>query len=361
MQIQQGQAVAFFAFDIGYAVALEKLGALVEVMPVQPLSQKKRTPPYLQYAHPPQILNLGAAIDLRGNPGSIQVKVFDFGAVSLSWRWSLTAQDGGLPIDDLPQLSQEIYNLGLETQARAQIERLVEKIKPAIIRPGLSELVEDYYLFIMEKAEQPISAESLLKQHSSSLARTLRFENEFLSQEQQAEALSQKVSYYEHDLVLVDWNAAIIYDPDYEDAASVLELLNVELLEARYTDALLDKRITEHATLVTLPPEWPIPLRTPYRQAIQELAELRIDVSLLTERIDNSLKLIGDLYLARIHELATQRFYLREWERTIARKLEIITGFYQVLTDRVRASQSHILELAIILLILIDILKALFQ
>jgi hypothetical protein len=33
--------------------------------------------------------------------------------------------------------------------------------------------------------------------------------------------------------VCLDWNAALIVDADYEDTANVLELLNVELLEAR--------------------------------------------------------------------------------------------------------------------------------
>jgi hypothetical protein len=61
------------------------------------------------------------------------------------------------------------------------------------------------------------------------LARTLRFETADLSRPQQDEALAQAISYFENDLVLVDWNSAVIYDRDYEDTASVLELINVEL------------------------------------------------------------------------------------------------------------------------------------
>ena len=59
------------------------------------------------------------------------------------------------------------------------------------------------------------------------------FETQSLSADQQDEALNQHLSYYENDLVIVDWNVSIVYDRDYWDTVNVLELLNVELLEAR--------------------------------------------------------------------------------------------------------------------------------
>ena len=81
----------------------------------------------------------------------------------------------------------------------------------------------------------------------------------------------------------------------------------------------------------------------------------------VVERAENALKLIGDLYLARVHAAASERFYLREWEASINRKLDIVEDFYQLLTDRVRNTQSHTLELIIILLILFEIMMAIFR
>ena len=150
--------------------------------------------------------------------------------------------------------------------------------------------------------------------------------------------------------------AAVIYDPDYEDTANVLELLNVELLEARYIDRQLDKRITEYASLVRKRIEWPIPLRTPYRKAIEDMAELRLESALLSERVENALKLVGDLFLARLHSAAAQRFYLQEWETIISRKLELISDFYDLLSDRLHTVQSQTLELIVILLILVEVI-----
>jgi hypothetical protein len=354
-RIARGQMVALFAFDIGYEVSLEQLATLFAATPVQPLSRKRQKPSYLQYARPPLSLNLEASEDLQAESCSLQATVFDFGAVSIAYRWPLMAEGIHARLEDLPELSNQVYNRNLEAEAREQVLKLMDRIRPAIVRSELSGLTEDYYLFIIEQLEPPLRAEELLAQYRSTLAQMLSFETALLSQEQQKEALGQRISYSESDLTVVDWNAALIYDPDYEDTASVLELLNVELLEARYIDEQLDQRITEYASLVHKRPEWPVPLRTPYRGAIQELTELRIESTLLDERVGNSLKLIGDLYLSRVHSAAAKRVHLPEWERVIFHKLQIIDNFYQLLNDRVSTSQSQMLELAIIVLIVVEI------
>ena len=363
-QISKGHVVALFAFDIGLEVSLEQLGSLLESAQIQPLSPKKQTPPYVQYSKPPRIVNLphdaGTEPHLPGFPDTrcqLQATVFDFGAVSIAYRWPLNSESK-LALEDLPRLSQQLYRQGLESRARDHARWLMARMLAAISRPELSRLVEDYYLFIIEELDSTLSADQLMSQHRQTLAQVLRFETERLSQEQQSEALKQRISYYESDLVVVDWNAAIIYDRDYWDAANVLELLNVELLEARYVDGQLDLRIGEYQKIVPRPIGWFVPFRNPYRKTIQELAELRIESVLLSERVENVLKLIGDLYLARVHAAATERFYLPTWQAAISGKLEIVGDFYQLLTDRVRTAQSQTLELVIILLILAEILMA---
>src|SRR5262245_28863345 len=359
-RIVKGQVIALFAFDVGYEVSLERLRARLATAPVQPLSRKKQTPTYMQYTKPPQILSLGLATGHFAVVGSIQATIFDFGAVSIAYRWPI-GQGNEVSLEDLPRVSHDLYNLNLGRHAKEQAEALMRKIEPAIFRPRLSDLVEDYYLFIIEDLDCQMSAAELLAEHRGLLARALRFEIADLSRSQQDEALAQAISYYENDLALLDWNSAIIYDRDYEDTASVLELINVELLEARYIDQQLDRRINDYGTLVRSRIEWPIPLRTPYKQAIQDLAELRVESALVNERVENALKLVGDLYLARLHTAAAGRFYLHEWDRIISRKLEIISDFYQVLNDRVHTAQSQALELIIVILIVVELILALWH
>lgn len=364
-ELRQGQALAFFAFDIGYEVSLEKVRQLLPSLPVQPLSRKKQTPTYLQYTYVPQVHGLGKTTAFHRFPGQVQATIFEFGAVSIAYRWPLATSEAPLSLDELPRVSRTLYELNLEVQARRQVENLLAQIRPAVTRPELSDLVEDYYVFVLEQldnpSDRPLTAADLLKTYPDRLAQTLLFDTECLSREQQEATLAHAISYYERDLVLIDWNASLICDTDYLDTLNVLELLNVELLEARYMDSLLDKRLKNYEKLLhTHPQKWYLPLYIPYRQAINELAELRIEASLLEERVDNSLKLIGDLYLARVYSAASEQFYLHTWDTSISRKLDIIGNLYRLLTDRVNTSQGQTLELIIILLIFIEIVLNVF-
>lgn len=357
--VMQGQIRAFFAFDIGYEVSLGKVGQLLASNPKQPLSRKKQTPNYMQYRQVPQVFSLGQSQvgTLNGAPWPVEIEatIFDFGAVSLAYTWEFPAGGQVLSLTDLPTLSQQLAEWELEQHAKTQVKELMQRIQAAITRPELSVLVEDYYVFILERFSQPLSARDLLARHGVALAQALQFDTEPLSESQRFAALSNAISYYERDLVLIDWNAAIIYDMDYADTLKVLELLNVELLEARYMDAQLDSKVKNYERLNLAQPTWFMPLAIPYRQTINELAELRIESAVLAERVDNALKLIGDLYLARIYSAASEQFHMPAWDASISRKLDIIGNLYEMLTDRVHSAQGQTLELIIILLILMEI------
>jgi hypothetical protein len=360
-KILKGHVIAFFAFDIGFEILLDKVDVLPASTTAPRISKKKQTPAYLQYTTPPRIIGLGDLPPLAPGLGVAQTQatLFDFGAASIAFQWTFSAR-APFDLETLPQLSQKLHDQNLESEATNQVEKLSRQISSAIVRPGMASLVEDYYVFIIEEFDEPWRGKDLVTKCSSTLAQMLRFETESLSADQQEEALNQRLSYYETDLVIVDWNAAIVYDRDYWDTVNVLELLNVELLEARFIDARLDKRIGDYLGIELKRADWLIPLRTPYKKTIAELAELRMEAVLLSERVDNTLKLIGDLYLARVHAAAAKKVYLQEWETAISRKLDIIGNLYELLVDRVRNAQSHALELVVIALILAEILIAVF-
>jgi hypothetical protein len=358
-RILKGQAIAFFAFDVGYSISLDQITALLPATPQRPLSKKKQTPSYLQYVHPPAVLDLGT-LDVPPLPlGKVLATVFDFGAISISYSWPLPGPETDLRLHDLPEIANRLYHSNLEVRAKEQVSSLINNLRSAISKPNLAPLVEDYFVFVVERHDANIRGDDLLQSNRSTIAQVLRFEVQPLSTEEQDEAVSQKISYYENDLIVIDWNSAFLVDRDYEDTVNVLELLNIELLEARYVDTQLDKRIKGYETMGRRPWNWPIPLRTPYLQEIKDLAELRIESSLLRERVDNVLKLVGDLYLSRVHSAAAEKVHLQEWSRLISHKLDIVNGFYAMLTDRVRTVQSQTMELIIVILILVELVLAL--
>jgi uncharacterized Rmd1/YagE family protein len=73
------------------------------------------------------------------------------------------------------------------------------------------------------------------------------------------------------------------------------------------------------------------------------------------------LKLVGDQYLARAYRLVASRFHLEEWEQSIQRKLAVIEDVYRVISDQADSYRTAFLEVVVIVLILLEILLAVFR
>jgi len=82
------------------------------------------------------------------------------------------------------------------------------------------------------------------------------------------------------------------------------------------------------------------------------------DSTELVERVENALKLTGDVYLARVYSAALGMFHVREWRQGIDRKLAIIRDTYEMLNAESQAARSEALEIIIVILIVIEIVIA---
>jgi hypothetical protein len=285
----------------------------------------------------------------------VSVRLHDFGALSIVFSMPFDKVDG----DALPLLTAELTARGaLELEARTVLADVLPRITAAIARPNRDgvDLVEDYYVLQVSRFEPPLDAPALLDGFRDLLARTLHCEPARLSASETDDVLRTAVTYTPQDLVVTDWNVALVYDTEYQDVLNVLELLNVQLLELRYLDRMLDTRIArlyEHVArrrrLLSL---------TPAMLRVRELSELRLDTATLRERMINALKLIGDLYLTKIYTRTADRLHLAEWQRSIDGKLEVIQNVADVFATRASTARAELLELTIVLLIVFEILLA---
>ena len=112
------------------------------------------------------------------------------------------------------------------------------------------------------------------------------------------EATRLRLSYAPSDLVVLDWAAGVISDPDCADTLEVIEFANVQLLEFRHIDDRLDDRLEAAYRLIRpdrlnrwRPRFWRL-----HGDAVRQIRELKIEGTSLFERVDNALKLIGDQY-----------------------------------------------------------------
>ena len=93
-----------------------------------------------------------------------------------------------------------------------------------------------------------------------------------------------------------------------------------------------------------------------YGTDLRTVAELQVDNATLFEGVNNTLKLLGDQFLARVYRLGNRRFHLDEWDGSILRKLQTLESIYQKMSDHATNRRMEILEWVIIILIAISIL-----
>ena len=93
----------------------------------------------------------------------------------------------------------------------------------------------------------------------------------------------------------------------------------------------------------------------------RRLYGLVADVTRLTERVENSLQVTEDVYLARIYGAALDQFGVQRLSAAVDRKLAIIRDTYGALYEEASSRRAELLELAIVLLIVFEILLALAE
>jgi hypothetical protein len=349
-----GRAHALFAFDIGFQIDLDEAGRLLgEDTRKRVVRARRAAPVWFDYSPPPlrMVLN-GSAIgvgDRRTSP-EVEMLIYDFGAALLTYTLPLPER-----IDDLPALSAALYeHAGLEADARAHAARILGAIRPAVERPEVDEAVEDYAVFaVTEWGGLPAS--QVVDRHRDVLARAIEAEDERLAEAYTDRVLGAAMSYTPNDLVIVDWNAAVLFDAEPDDVIAVLQHANVELLELRVLDQELDA-ILDHAdeTLARLVKRrlWPS-----FREGrlLRRFASVQTDAAVMFEGVNNAIKLLGNQYLARLYRLGAERMDVPSWNASVQRKLEVTESLYQKMSDAAGTRRLETLEWVIIILIAVSI------
>jgi hypothetical protein len=349
------------AFDWGEEIYLNRARRLVPAE-THTLPRRRRTPTSIDYRPPPLRFGLApAALDvaeLGPVRPTAEVTVFDFAAVSVAMHLPFR-----LPAKRLTRLAGTLADPApFVGAARAALEPLHEKLRAAIQSPlWQDDLSEEYFVFQLLPDNCPSSAADLMQSRAGWLAGLVRLESGPLSPEEIAEALRLHLCYSPDDLFVADWAAAVLVDRDCEETLQVIEFANLQLLEFRHIDNRLDDSLARAYRLIhPLTRTW-LPFWHSHARPLRQLGELKVEADGLFERTGNVLKLVGDQYLARVYGLVGRRFHLEEWEQSIQRKLEVGEGVYQVVSDQAATARTEFLEIIVIVLILLEILLAIFK
>jgi hypothetical protein len=230
-----------------------------------------------------------------------------------------------------------------------------------VTRPDFADIVEDYSVWHVGAFVPEMTGSQVLARLSQDIARLLTLEQGTFSAEAVTGFVRNPIRYFENDLILAEWDAAFSYDRSFRDTIEVLEFLNVQMLELRFFDRILHAAIDEmgdelhkRRTIRSL-------LHDPYEKPLRRLSEIKMDVSMVRERITNALKIAGDAYLARVYDEARRKIGTDRWEGTIRDQLKTLEDIYTILNNRAAAARAETLELIIILLIALEILMGLLS
>lgn len=365
LTINSGKILVYYLFDLADSVDLEILrqkwvGRSTNIK----LVSRRSSPSYLQFDKDPLLLPLGPQkLQLTENRwlhAEVRAKVFEFGVVSIAWdipfpvEWETAVRDAHLYIDN-PLIAR---------QSETLLQDLMPALEQALFKPYPQHMHEDYTIFYVYGFEDMtlVTSDAILRGLGADIAGMVRGESKKLAESECRTILEHRITYFEDDLVVVAWNASFIYDPEgSSEHVDILEFANVELLELRSYDKLLDDQLQSiYAEIEKLPRTWVGLLKNPHQQTIQKLLTLLLDVTELSDRIENTLKIIGDLYCARIYRMISTLLQLRDWQARVDGKLENARQIYDSLNHEVQNRRSTILEIIIILLIAFEIYLILF-
>jgi hypothetical protein len=347
----QGSVLVLIQFDVSEEIRLDQLRGLLDARRAEP-SFKHPAPTYVRFQRAPLVERLETLVLESGERLEGQIKYYDYGVLSLVFELPFSGD-----WDKLVQLaSRWMWDTDFESRARNIAKEKLKRVEPALIKPYPNWLSEDYFIFHVREAAGEPSANDLLAQHGDRIAQIVRGETAQLSENERSEILQSRISYYPHDLAVIGWNGAFLYDTaaGAETAIQLLEYSNSQLLEFRHYDELLSKELDE--VYRSLDRGTGMLARWRLAREATRLHTVLLDVTELTERADNAIKFLSDMFSARLYRLAAAKVGVPDYKNLVQQKLQTAEDLYRFMVEQFHQSRAFVLELMVVIILIIDLI-----
>ncbi len=357
----RGSAVGLFLFDVCEEIKLEELRSILGARRLGE-GLKHAAAEQLFFERPPVVEEASfpgdepaaakdSSLSASDGQARVRVKYYDYGVVSVLFEFPFAGT-----WNDLIALScRWISGTDLPSRAEQIAKEKIERTRPALVKPYPSWLSEDYFIFFLREIGGNPPAAQLLGSCGQQIAQVVRGENAILSDDERREVLQSAMSYYPNDLAVLGWNAAFVYDSaaGSETTLQLLEYANSQLLEFRHYDDLMTRelaRVYDSLGEKSNPlGRWRLP-----REA-SRLQTVLLDVTELTERADNAIKFLSDMFSARLYRLAASKIGVPDYKSLTQEKLRTAEDLYRFLIDQFHQSRTFWLELLVVLILLIEL------
>jgi hypothetical protein len=360
-----GEVVFIYAFDVAYELRRGPIPQLLGQTVAQFFVDATHRAPRQLFFYRPQMVRM-PPLERVGPQGLVRVertiKILPVGAISITVRvpFSVERLEDLVAYHDLRFTNGSLYD-----EVWSLAEEAWRELRPYALKAvdRLSD-EEAYTVFFITGPLQPadgksFSAEDWLIAHRRPVASLLTQEPdiEHLSDQEVDESIGRYLSYYQHDLTVIDWDAALVIDDprNFEETLHIMELANVQLAELEAYDRLLDD-VIERSYRDLAGGGF---LRRWVRgrgEVLRSLGEIRIDLARLSDELSNITKFFGDWHLARIYQALSGRFHLSEWHKVVDEKLKTLDELYQLLKHDQNNRWMMLLEATIVLLFIVDLI-----
>jgi hypothetical protein len=358
-QVQRAALHLYQLYDISYSIDLERARATLATPSARVRPVASRGGSSIDIPQLPLEISMGdytLPIGEREVRAYLHARIYDLGILAFRMIIPLHEPETWESITELMACVQN-YPAPVMDTFNHHLDTLHTMLEPAIERPNAIIRTEDYAILLVERMDDGPAA-SQLAQHPALLQAALG-ERRTLSSA--ARALATTFSYYEDDLTLLTWSAAIVIEPDAaarDDAALLLEFANAQLLAFRSYDAEAEQDLARLVPRIAQRrrPAWG---RLRASNSFQhEIYSLIAEITDTSARVENALKVTEDVYWNRVYSAALTILRVEVWRRSINETLTVLRETASLLHDEAQEAWATLLELLVIVLIAVELVLA---
>lgn len=346
-----GSAVALILYDVGEEIQLDQLRQASGVRQIDG-ALKHPTPEYVGFRRPPVIQDTGEHSLVSGERLRTRIKFYDYGVVSILFE---TPFEGGWE-HWIDLASRWTASGEFERLARELASEQMKRLSSAVVKPYRQWLSEDYFIFhIADVPGSPIASD-LIGHCGGAIAQIVRGEASPLSEAEKSEVLQAQLSYFPRDVVVIGRHGAFVYDTA-AGAQTTIELLehsNSQLLEFRHYDEWLTREL--EAGYKVLERGNAVLRRWRLAREGARLQRVTLDVTELTERSENAIKFLSDMFSARLYSLAAARVGVNDYKSLVDRKLRTAGSLYSFMINEFHQARAFVLELMVVIILIIELI-----
>lgn len=348
--IFSGNIYIFHAFDIGDDI---NISAIQKMDTISVIDQK--IPKYFKEYHVPLTIELK---NKKKKNTLLNCKIHNFGGLSLTYKIPFKNS-----FKDLRKTCANLIELYNE-QSLQDGATIYHIIKPAITQASFTKAHSFYIMFQVNPHPSIVEPSALQKTQGEAIATILRLETETLSEHQISEIWDSAIGYFRGELMVIDTDASFIYTNDYEDIINLFEFVNIQQLELRYFDRTLDQKLTDIYEGNVKQITWHsyVPFYTMFGDdPIERLWKMKVDISVITERLESSIKIANEPYLSELYNLLNEHMDIKGWKDSIERKLKIIESVQTSHQHKIETNREDMISILISLLIFIELVVGLLN